>query len=103
MAAIGRSENIIKKYLPVYFTLLAIPAIEVILSYRNFAMPSLLAMLLALAFCGATLGTMYFMHLSEECRTLFLTLIPATIFVLLLMNAIWSDSLRLLHMRPFAN
>jgi len=41
------------------------------------------------------------MHLAEERRSLFLTLIPATIFVLLMMNMIWSDSFRLLHMKPF--
>ena len=41
------------------------------------------------------------MHLAEERRSLFLTLIPVTIFVLLMMNMIWSDSVRLLHMRPF--
>jgi hypothetical protein len=32
-----------------------------------------------------------------------LSLIPAVIFVLLMMNMIWSDSFRLLHMRPFAH
>jgi cytochrome c oxidase subunit IV len=46
---------------------------------------------------------MYFMHLAHEKRSLFLTLIPATIFVLLMMNMIWSDGYRLLHMRPFAH
>jgi uncharacterized membrane protein YbaN (DUF454 family) len=43
---------------------------------------------------------MYFMHLAEERRGLFLTLIPVTIFVLLMMNMFWSDSVRLLHMHP---
>ncbi len=66
MAASGKSGNVIAKYLPVYFVLLAIAAIEFFLS-------------------------------------LFLSLIPATIFVLLMMNMIWSDSIRLLHMRPFAH
>jgi cytochrome c oxidase subunit IV len=58
--------------------------------------------LLALAVCGGALAVMYFMHLAQERRSLFLTLIPAVIFVLLMMNMIWSDSFRLLHMRPFA-
>jgi len=43
----------------------------------------------------------YFMHLLDERKNLQLALIPATIFVLLMMNMIWSDSFRLLHMRPF--
>jgi hypothetical protein len=31
-----------------------------------------------------------------------LALIPATLFVLMMMNMIWSDSFRLMHMKPFA-
>jgi uncharacterized membrane protein YbaN (DUF454 family) len=38
--------------------------------------------------------------LADERRGLFLTLIPVTIFVLLMMNMFWSDSVRLLHMSP---
>jgi caa(3)-type oxidase subunit IV len=95
------SKNVIVKYLPVYFVLLAIAALEVFLAYQHFSLGSLLAILLALAICGGALAVMYFMHLAEERRSLFLTLIPATIFVLLMMNMIWSDSLRLLHMKPF--
>jgi caa(3)-type oxidase subunit IV len=95
------SKNVIIKYLPVYFVLLAIAALEVFLAYQHFSLGSLLAILLALAICGGALAVMYFMHLAEERRSLFLTLIPATIFVLLMMNMIWSDSFRLLHMKPF--
>jgi cytochrome c oxidase subunit IV len=40
------------------------------------------------------------MHLAEERQVLALALIPYTIFVLFMMNMIWSDSVRLLHMRP---
>ena len=96
------SRNVIAKYLPVYFVLLSIAAVEVFLAYQNFSTGSLFAILLALALCGGTLAVMYFMHLAQERRNLFLTLIPAVIFVLLMMNMIWSDSFRLLHMRPFA-
>jgi cytochrome c oxidase subunit IV len=60
-------------------------------------------LLLGLAICGAALALMYFMHLVNERRALFYSLIPATIFVLLMMNMIWSDSFRLLHMKPFAH
>src|SRR5271169_3842805 len=102
MSAANSSGNVIRKYLPVYFTLLAIFLVEVFLSFRSFATGTLVIMLLLLAICSATLGLMYFMHLTEEKRGLFLTLIPVTIFVLLMMNMIWSDSVRLLLMRPFA-
>jgi cytochrome c oxidase subunit IV len=97
------SGNVIAKYLPVYFVLLGIAVLEVFLAYRNFSTVSLLAILLALAICGGALAVMYFMHLAQERRSLFLTLIPAVIFVLIMMNMIWSDSFRLLHMRPFAH
>jgi cytochrome c oxidase subunit IV len=94
---------VIAKYLSVYFVLLAIAAVEFFLAYQSFSTPGLVRILLFLATCGAALGLMYFMHLAHEKRSLFLSLIPATIFVLLMMNMIWSDSIRLLHMRPFAH
>jgi heme/copper-type cytochrome/quinol oxidase subunit 4 len=103
MAASKKSANAIAKYLPVYFALLAIAVLEVFLSYQHISSGSLLAILLALAFCGGALALRYFMHLAQESRGLFLTLIPALIFVLLMMNMIWTDSFRLLHMRPFGH
>jgi caa(3)-type oxidase subunit IV len=101
MAAPGASKNVIARYLPVYFVLLGIAALEVFIAYQHFSTGLLLGILLGLAVCGGALAVMYFMHLAQESRSLFLTLIPATIFVLLMMNMIWSDSFRLLHLRPF--
>jgi cytochrome c oxidase subunit IV len=89
--------------LPVYFVLLALAGVEILLAYQNFSTAGLVRILLVMAIGSAALGFMYFMHLAQEKRALFLTLIPATIFVLLMMNMIWSDSYRLLHMRPFAH
>ena len=95
------SGNVIAKYLPVYFVLIAIFLVEVFFSFRNFSTVRLVVILLVMAICSATLGLMYFMHLAQERRSLFLSLIPATVFVLLLMNMIWGDSVRLLHMSPW--
>jgi caa(3)-type oxidase subunit IV len=92
----------IGKYFPVYLVLIAVFFVEVFMAFRSFSTGVLVAILLVLAICSASLGLMYFMHLAQERRSLFLTLIPATIFVLLMMNMIWTDSVRLLHMRPFA-
>lgn len=103
MAGLAKSGSVIPKYLPVYFVLLAIAGLEVFLAYQNLATGSLLAILLGLAVCGGALAVMYFMHLAQERRSLFLTLIPALIFVLLMLNMIWTDSFRLLHFRPFAH
>ena len=99
MSATSASGNVIRKYLPVYFVLIAIFLVEVFMAFRNFSTGSLVAILLLLAVCSASLGLMYFMHLAEERRGLFLTLIPVTIFVLLMMNMFWLDSVRLLHLR----
>src|SRR6202040_15049 len=85
------SKNVIVKYLPVYFVLLAIAGMEIFLAYQHFPTGPLLAILLALAVCGGGLAVMYFLPLAEEPSSLFLTLIPATIFVLLMMNMFWSD------------
>jgi heme/copper-type cytochrome/quinol oxidase subunit 4 len=93
------SGNVIRKYLPVYFVLIGIFLVEVFLPFRIASTSKLVIALLLLALCSAALGLLYFMHLAEERQGLFLTLIPVTIFVLLMMNMWWSDSVRLLHMR----
>jgi|SRR5450432_3350705 heme/copper-type cytochrome/quinol oxidase subunit 4 len=103
MVEAAKSPNVIVKYLPVYFVLLGLAGLEVFLAYQHFSTETLLILLLALALCGGALAVMYFMHLHDERRSLFLTLIPAVIFVLLMMNMLWSDSFRLLHLKPFAH
>jgi cytochrome c oxidase subunit IV len=99
MSAASASGNVIRKYLTVYFVLLAIFLLEVFLAFQHISIGVLVTLLLILAISSASLGLMYFMHLAQERRSLFLTLIPATIFVLLMMNMIWGDSVRLLHLR----
>jgi len=99
-AAASASGNVIRKYLPVYFVLIAIFLVEVFLAFQHFSTATLVLLLLLLAICSAALGLLYFMHLAHEKRNLLLSLIPVTIFVLLMMNMFWSDSVRLLHMRP---
>jgi heme/copper-type cytochrome/quinol oxidase subunit 4 len=81
----------------VYAGILALALIQILVAMQRG--PSLVLMLL-LGIMQAWLAVTYFMHLGEERRSLALALIPYTIFVLLMMNAIWSDSFRLLHMRP---
>jgi len=102
MASSSTSKNVIAKYLPVYFILLFIAAIEFFVAFRITSIQALLPMLLGLAVCSGALALLYFMHLVDERRSLLLSLIPATVFVLIMMNMFWSDSYRLLHMKPFA-
>jgi len=92
----------LKRYLIIYFLLLALASVQFILAYQHVEGVQLLVRMLAVALIQAGLAVMYFMHLADERHSLFLTLIPATIFVLLLMNMIWSDSFRLLHFRLLA-
>ena len=98
------SQNILKgigRYIPVYVVLLALSGLQIFLAYSKLDRNRLLAAFLAVAIFSAALAVMYFMHMIDERRSFFWSLIPATIFVLLMMNMIWSDSFRLLHMRPF--
>ena len=59
--------------------------------------------MLLLAIIQAGLAVTFFMHMRSEKRSLALFLLPAAVFVLAMMNMIWSDSFRLLNMRPFAH
>src|SRR5258706_6654219 len=100
MAASGKSGNVIAKYLPVYFVLLAIAAIEFFLAYQNFSTAGLGRILLFLAICSPALGLMYFMHPAQEERRFFLSLDPATTFLLLMLIINSSATIPPLAMRP---
>jgi len=85
-----------------YFVYVAILAIAVVQIVLAMLMGPSLGRMLILAAIQAYLAVMFFMHLRDEKPTLRLALIPGTLFVLTMMNMIWSDSFRLIHMRPFA-
>jgi caa(3)-type oxidase subunit IV len=101
MSVSANTRDNLKTDIIVYLCILALSGVQVALAYQNSNGAQLLVRLLAVAFIQSGLGVMYFMHLRDEQRNLRLALIPATIFVMLMMNMIWSDSFRLLHMRPF--
>jgi heme/copper-type cytochrome/quinol oxidase subunit 4 len=82
-----------------YAAILALAVIQVVVAFA--AGPSLGRMLI-LAVIQAYLAVMFFMHLRDEKPTLRIALIPATLFVLVMLNMVWADSFRLIHMRPFA-
>lgn len=81
----------------VYGAIMALAVFQIVVAVQRG--PSLVFMLLV-GGLQAWLAVTYFMHLGEERPGLVLALIPYTIFVLLMMNMIWSDSFRLLRMRP---
>jgi cytochrome c oxidase subunit IV len=82
-------------YVAVWLGLLLIVGAEVALTYARLPPGTQLAALLALALVEAGLGLMYFMHLRYERRALFWSLIPALVFVFIMMNQFWSDAHRL--------
>jgi len=92
----AKSNGMVTTYI-VYVTILAIAVYQVCFAIMAGPQPMLMLML---AILQASIAVMYFMHLSTERQVLALALIPYTIFVLFMMNMIWSDSYRLLHMRP---
>ena len=88
-------------YIAIWAGLMLIAGVEVLLTYhRSFSTGMLLAALLILAFTEAAIAVVYFMHLRYERSTLFWSLIPVTIFVLISMNQIWADALRMIRVRP---
>jgi cytochrome c oxidase subunit 4 len=89
----------IGKYVGIWVALLCIAGIEVFLTYRGFSTHQLLFALFVLAIIEAGIGLAYFMHLKYESPSLVWSLIPAVIFVLLMMNQIWPDAYRLASLR----
>lgn len=84
-----------------YFVYVAILAIAVVQVVVAMMMGPSLGRMLILAAIQAYLAVMFFMHLRDEKSTLRLALIPGTLFVLVMLNMVWADSFRLMHMRPF--
>ena len=89
-------------YIVVYICLLALAGLQIVLAYHHAEGMQMFLRMLSVALVQAGLAVMFFMHLRSERRNLRLSLAISTIFVLAMMNMIWSDSLRLLHLRPFA-
>ena len=83
----------------VWFGLLGLTVFEVILAYRQLPLETMLTVLMFLSVIKAALIIAYFMHLRYERASLFVTLIPALVFVLIMMTVIFADSTRLAHMR----
>ncbi len=93
------SSSRMKSYIGIWVGLICIAGIEVFLTYRNLSVHQLLGILLILAFIEAGIALMYFMHLKYEKPSLFWSLVPAVLFVLLMMNQIWPDAYRLARLK----
>jgi heme/copper-type cytochrome/quinol oxidase subunit 4 len=91
------AEGSLKTDLMVYVGILALAGLQIFMAYHS---PGVIRMLL-IAAIQAFFAVMYFMHLRDEQSTLRLALIPATLFVLVMMNMVWADSFRLIQFRSF--
>lgn len=83
----------------VWFGLLGMTVLEVILAYRSLSLETMFILLMSLSILKAGLIVAYFMHLRYEQPSLVVTLIPALVYVLVMMTAIFADSRRLAQMR----
>jgi hypothetical protein len=86
-----------------YFAILAMAGLQIIVAYRRGSVGQHIIEMLSLSIGQAAVGVLFFMHLLQEKRSLMYVLIPAVLFVFLLMNAFWTDSFRMVQMRPWAN
>lgn len=92
------ADGSLKTDLMVYVGILVLAGVQIFVAYHS---PGVIRMLVVAAI-QAFFAVMFFMHLRDEKATLRVALIPATLFVLVMMNMIWADSYRLIHLRPFA-
>ena len=92
------AEGSLKSDLLVYVGILVLAGVQIFMAYHS---PGVVRMLV-IAAIQAFLAVMFFMHLRDEKSTLLLALIPATLFVLVMLNMVWADSYRLIQFRPFA-
>lgn len=95
-----RPESGMKLYAVVSLVLLAIVGIEVWLTYAHLSIGSLLTALLVLAFAQSALVLMYFMRMRYERSILFWSMIPPFVFAMFMLDHVWPDAFRLMHMRP---
>jgi cytochrome c oxidase subunit IV len=86
-------------YVVLWAGLFGIVIVEVLLTYAHLRPLALAISLVALGLIEAGVAVMYFMHLKYERRILFWSLIPAILFVLVMLDHLWPDAFRVMSMR----
>jgi cytochrome c oxidase subunit 4 len=79
----------------VWIWLLVLTLLEVFLAYKQVPLHIMLVALIGMSLVKAALIVAYFMHLKFERLNLVLTLIPAVVVTILLLNVFFPDSARL--------
>ena len=85
----------------IWLWLLGITLVEVFLAYLHVPLHIMLIALLGMSLVKAALIVAYFMHLKFEQLSLVLTLIPAVVGTILLLNIFFPDSTRLARLAIF--
>lgn len=88
-------EPSLKFYLGLWVAMICIVGLEVLVTYRGLPKDVFVGLLLLLAVIEAGIAVLYFMHMKYEAPSLFWTVVPMTIFALLMLDQIWPDALRL--------
>ena len=86
-----------------YVVILATAGLQIVIAYRGGSVVHRAIGMLSLTIVQAGFGIMIFMHMLQEKKALRFTLLTAILLVLLVMNALWSDSFRIVHLRPWEN
>jgi len=94
-------EPSMKLYAGLWIVMILIVALEVLVTYRHMPTDIFVGLILILAILEAGIGVMYFMHMKFESPNLAWTLVPITIFVLVMLDQIWPDALRLARLSMF--
>lgn len=94
-------ERSMSFYLGLWIVMICIAGLEVLITYGHMSRDLTVGLLLILAFIDGGIAIMYFMHMKYENANFFWTLVPITIFVLIMMNQIWPDALRLARLSLF--
>lgn len=84
----------LKLILTVWAGLIALTALEVWLAYRNAPPLTMVAILVSLSVAKAALIIAFFMHLKYERATIYRTLIPVAVTMILLLFAFLPDAVR---------
>jgi cytochrome c oxidase subunit IV len=88
-------------FLKVWVILLALTALEVFLAYEELPLHVMLILLMGISMIKAAMIIAYFMHLRYERTNLSWTLIPAMVFVLVMMSFFFPDSIRVERLGQF--
>lgn len=91
--AAHKEHGMLENYI-VWFVLLALTLIEVGLAYIHLPLLVMLVTLLGLSLIKAALIVGFFMHMKFERHSFVLTIIPATVITIMLLNVIYPDGFR---------